>query len=113
MGENPGQGEGNIAPSQQTGFNLVNERTPVKTGKGSIVSQQFIDGEQYKGEVSEAFREAAISAQRKVTDAVTREEIPRQYQGSVKEYFTRSTRGLQGGQPPADQTPPTKTTEKK
>ncbi len=108
MGADPGQGEGNIAPSQVTDFRLQNERTPVKTGKGSIVSQQFVDGEQFKGEVSEAFREAAISAQREVTDAVNREEIPRQYQSSVREYFTRSTRGIPGGAAPADQNPPEK-----
>jgi hypothetical protein len=113
MGENPGQGEGGVAPSQQTAFNLKNERTPVKTGQGSIVSQQFVDGEQFKGEVSKEFREAAMSAQRQVTDAVAREEIPRQYQGSVKEYFTRSTRGLQGGQAPAESSPPANANEKK
>lgn len=113
MGQNPGQGEGGVAPSQETAFNLRNERTPVKTGQGSIVSQQFVDGEQFKGEVSKEFREAAMSAQRQVTDAVAREEIPRQYQGSVKEYFTRSTRGLQGDQTPAGQSPPAESADKK
>jgi len=101
MGPNPGLGEGGVAPLQQTDVRRVAERTPVKTRQGSIVSQQFVDGEQFKGEVSESFRQAAISAQRQATDAVAREEVPRQYQGSVKEYFTRSARGLQGGQAPA------------
>lgn len=101
MGPNPGLGEGGVAPLQQTDIKRVAERTPVKTRQGSIVSQQFVDGEQFKGEVSESFREAAISAQRQATDAVAREEVPRQYQGSVKQYFTRSVRGLQDGQAPA------------
>ncbi|HSW45257.1 MAG TPA: hypothetical protein VLM89_06770 [Phycisphaerae bacterium] len=101
MGQNPGQGEGGVAPEQQTGFRTVAERTPVNTKRGSIISQQFVDGEQFKGEVSEEFREAAISAQREVTDAVAREQIPRQYQSSVKEYFTRSTRGIQPSPAPA------------
>ena len=101
MGPDPGKGEGGVAPLQQTDIRRVAERTPVKTRQGSIVSQQFVDGEQFKGEVSDSFRQAAISAQRQATDAVAREEVPRQYQGSVKEYFTRSGRGLQGGQAPA------------
>jgi len=94
MGLNPGQGQGNVAPEEQTAFGLVQRRTPVKTGRGSIISQRFIDGEQFKGEVSSEFVEAALSAERDVTDAIARERIPRVYHTAVKKYFTRFRESL-------------------
>lgn len=98
MGPKPGQGRGGVAPEQQTAIRRVKKRTDVKTRQGSIISQRFIDGEQYKGEVSQAFVETAISAQRDAADAIARERIPRQYHKPLKEYFTRAGRSL-----PADQ----------
>jgi len=97
MGQNMGQGEGGVAPQQQTDFQLVQRKTPVHTTPGSINSQRFVSGEQYKGEVSQEFVEAAISAQRDATDAVTREQVPRMYHSSVRNYFTRT-----GGDLPAN-----------
>ena len=67
------------------------------TTPGSINSQRFVSGEQYKGEVLQEFVEAAISAQRDATDAVTREQVPRMYHSSVRNYFTRT-----GGDLPAN-----------
>jgi hypothetical protein len=90
MGRNPGQGQGGVAPEQQTAFRAVSKKTPVKTTRGSIISQRFVDGEQYKGEVSDDFVEAAISAERDATEAIARERIPRLYHSSVKKYFTRA-----------------------
>ncbi len=85
-----GRGQGGLAQQQETKTQTVQKRANVKTVDGRIISQQFVDGEQTKGEVSEGFREAAISAQRGVTDAIAREQIPRALQGPIKEYFTRS-----------------------
>lgn len=90
MGLNPGQGQGGVAPSAETAFKAVERRTSVITKQGSIISQKFINGEQIKGDVSTPFKEAVISADRDVTDAIEREQIPRQYQSSVKNYFTRA-----------------------
>ncbi len=85
-----GQGQGGAAPEEETAAKTVQRRTQVNTLPGRIISQQFVDGEQYKGEVSKEFREAAIAAQRDVTDAIAREQIPRSIQGPVSKYFTRT-----------------------
>lgn len=90
MGPSAGQGQGGVAPSAQTAFKAVERRTSVITKEGSIISQKFINGEQIKGEVLTPFKDAMISAERDVTDAIEREQIPRQYQSSVKNYFTRA-----------------------
>ncbi|MBP7937697.1 MAG: hypothetical protein KA354_23905 [Phycisphaerae bacterium] len=103
MGPNPGQGQGGVAPSAQTAFRSVERRSSVITKPGSIISQKFINGEQIKGDVSTPFKEAMISAERDVTDAIEREQIPRQYQSSVKNYFTRARETA----PPAKDEPPT------
>ena len=95
MGQNPGQGQGNVAPEQKTDFRLNRQRTPVITAPGSIIHQKFIDGEQFKGELSSEFKEAMISADREATDAINREQIPRIYHSSVKNYFTRATKEME------------------
>lgn len=86
-----GQGQGGIAAVEETKFNTVQRKAQVNTQAGSIISkQEFEDGEQFKGEVSKEFVEAAISAQREVADDIANEKIPRPYQRSVSEYFKRS-----------------------
>jgi len=91
MGQKPGQGEGNIAPEEETAFNTSIKKAKVYTEPGAIISQKFVDGEQYKGEVSQEFLDATIAAERDITDAIAREKIPRVYQGPVKEYFKRTS----------------------
>ncbi len=89
-----GVGEGNIAPKTETGGRTTAQKAKVNTLPGSIISTQFVNGEQVKGEVSAEFVEAVISAQRDVADAIGREAIPRQYQKSVSKYFSQATEGL-------------------
>ncbi|MHC4444755.1 MAG: hypothetical protein ACYTF1_17605 [Planctomycetota bacterium] len=91
MGLKPGQGEGNIAPEEETAINTKIQKAKVYTNRGRIISQQWVDGEQYKGEVSQEFLDANIAAERDVTDAIAREKIPRVYQTPVKEYFKRTS----------------------
>ncbi len=95
-----GRGQGNIAPKEATNVGLKYERTPVHTGPGRIISQQWVDGEQFKSEPTGEFVEANIAAQRATADAIEREQIPRQYHGPLREYFKHSAEGL-----PVDQTP--------
>jgi len=89
-----GQGEGNIAPEEVTDTGTVRRRTPVKTGRGAIISTRFVNGEQFKGEVSEEMVEATIAAEREVTDAIAREKIPRVYHSSLRKYFDYSRQAL-------------------
>jgi len=88
MGPKPGQGRGGLAPEAKTGIGFKVMRGKVKTGKGAIVGQFLVDGEQQKGDVSTDFVEVVTAAERDATDAVSRDRIPRQYQKSVKEYFS-------------------------
>ena len=85
-----GQGQGGIAPEQKTDTKTVMRRSGVHTLPGRIISQRWVDGEQVKGEVTDDFVEAALSAEREVNDAVARERIPRTYHKAIKGYFTRS-----------------------
>ncbi len=88
MGRNPGQGRGGLAPERKTGIGFKIVRGKVKTGKGAIIGQFLVDGEQQKGDVSSDFVEVVTAAERDATDAVSRDRVPRQYQKAVKEYFT-------------------------
>jgi hypothetical protein len=91
---NLGRGQGGTAPKTETGGKTVAQKAKVNTLPGSIISTQFVTGEQIKGDVSADFVEAVISAQREVSDAMNREQIPRQYHKSVSKYFNHSTDGL-------------------
>lgn len=75
-------------------YQTVTRQSPVQIGPGQMIMQRFVNGEQYKGEVSRDFVEAAISAKRDATDAISREQIPRLYHSSIQKYFTRSQREL-------------------
>ena len=85
-----GRGQGGIAPEEETDVKTVRRRTDVKTKPGSIISQQWVDGEQFKGGVSREFSEAMIAAEREITDAIAREDIPRNYHESIGKYFERN-----------------------
>jgi hypothetical protein len=100
-----GQGQGGVAPEQATGFRTVTEKPKVNTLPGAIDSVRFVNGEQFSGEVSDEFVEAVISAQREVSDAIAREQIPRQYHAGIKAYFdhTRTALPVDGVEGPEDQ----------
>lgn len=83
-----GQGRGGLAPEQQTNVGFKTERAKVHTGKGAIIGQFLVDGEQVKGEVSSDFTEVFSAAERDASDRINRDRVPRQYQKAVKTYFS-------------------------
>jgi len=87
-----GQGRGGIAPEQQTAVGFKSEHAEVHTGKGAIIGQFLVDGEQTKGEVNSVLAEVAPAAQREASDRINRDRVPRQYQQAVKEYFSNVQR---------------------
>ncbi len=89
-----GQGRGGIAPEAPTAVGFKPERAPVHTGPGKIIGQFLVEGEQIKGETSSELAEVVTAEERNATDAIQRDRIPRQYQRSVKEYFTRVQQAL-------------------
>ncbi|MCC7294177.1 MAG: hypothetical protein IT449_19110 [Phycisphaerales bacterium] len=106
MGQQPGQGRGGLAPEQQTNVAFKVERQKVETRQGAIIGQFLIDGEQEKGQASKQLVEIVSAEEREATDSVTRDRIPRQYQKSVKSFFSTVQKALEGKKPaPAEGEP--------
>lgn len=91
-----GRGRGGLASEAQTDVGFKKERAKVHTGKGSIIGQFLIEGEQVKGDVSKEFVEVVTAAEREASDAVSRDRVPRQYQKAVKDYFSNVQRAARG-----------------
>ncbi len=90
-----GQGRGGLAPEDDTsGFGYKIHRQKVHTGKGKIIGQFLVDAEQLKGGVTSELAEVVAAEERDATDAINRDRIPRQYQKSVKEYFSYVQKAL-------------------
>lgn len=92
-----GRGRGGLAPEQKTAIGFKTERGKVHTGKGAIIGQFLIDGEQVKGDVSTSFTEVVTAAERDASDRINRNRIPRQYHKAVKAYFSSVQRSLNEG----------------
>ena len=90
-----GQGRGGLAGEQQTKINFKTERGKVHTGKGAIIGQFLVDGEQLKGDVSGNLVDLVSAAERDASDRISRDRIPRQYQKAVKAYFSSVRRSLE------------------
>ncbi len=101
MGQQPGQGRGGLAPEQATNVAFKVERQKVETRQGAIIGQFLIDGEQEKGQASRQLVEIVSAEEREATDSVTRDRIPRQYQKSVKSFFSTVQKALEGKKPEA------------
>ena len=89
-----GQGRGGLAPEEETAVGFKVSRSKVHTTKGRIIGQSYVDGQQIKGDVSSELAETITAAEREATDLIYRDRIPRQYQKSVKEYFSTVRRDI-------------------
>lgn len=84
----PGRGSGGRAPAEQTAVGFKTERQKIHTGKGAVIGQTLVDGDQFKGEVSSALVEVVSAGEREASDRMNRDRVPRQYQPAIKAYFT-------------------------
>lgn len=99
-GDKPGDEIGNQGPQYGQGYGarIGEEKAAHKTAPskekthqvgGQIVGQMLIDGPQVKGE-AQAEARAAVSAElRDATNAIERDEVPRQYERALRVYFER------------------------
>ena len=94
-----GQGRGGQAKMEQTDVAFKTERGKVHTGKGAIVGQFLVDGEQVKGEAKTNLVEVVSAAEREASDRINRDRIPRQYHKAVKAYFSNIQRSVKGKKP--------------
>ena len=91
-----GQGRGGLAGEEKTDVAFKTERGKVHTGKGAIVGQFLVDGEQVKGEMKSNLVEVVSAAEREASDRINRDRIPRQYHKAVKAYFSNIQRSVKG-----------------
>ncbi|MBI4579848.1 MAG: hypothetical protein HY718_09110 [Planctomycetes bacterium] len=82
-----GIGEGGFAQKQQTAFATTPQRTRVHMAAGAIIDQRFVQGEQYKGEVSDQFVEAVLGTREDLSDATRQKTQPRHIRLRQAEYF--------------------------
>ena len=94
-----GQGRGGRAGEEKTGVAFKTERGKVHTGKGAIVGQFLVDGEQVKGETKSNLVEVVSAAERDASDRINRDRIPRQYHKAVRAYFSNIQRSVKGEKP--------------
>ncbi len=91
-----GQGRGGRAGEEKTDVAFKTERGKVHTGKGAIVGQFLVDGEQVKGEMKSNLVEVVSAAEREASDRINRDRIPRQYHKAVRAYFSNIQRSVKG-----------------
>ena len=94
-----GIGRGGQAKMEQTDVAFKTERGKVHTGKGAIVGQFLVDGEQVKGEAKTNLVEVVSAAEREASDRINRDRIPRQYRKAVRSYFSNIQRSMKGSKP--------------
>jgi hypothetical protein len=114
MGKRAGQGEGGLAPEEATDVDFNKEKQKVASGKGSIIGQVLVEGDQIKGDLNPAWGETAIAAERDATDRINRDRVPRQYQRAVRNYFAtmrEKTDGETSATPAEEKAPPPGTDE--
>ena len=83
----PGIGAGK-RPSNDGGdvaFQKEKVTTPVKDGPA--IASTFVKGGQVKGESQKQFKEIVQAAKDAAADAITENQIPKKYEGAIKEYF--------------------------
>lgn len=95
----PVQGWGD-RDKQRMAHQMKNEKAKSKLSGGKIIGQMLVSGEQVKGEATAEIQEAVTAAVRDATDAVNRDEVPRQYERTLRNYFDRLA-GLAGENPKA------------
>ena len=92
MGQDPAQGRGGRAESEEAQVAFKTERQKVHTGKGAIIGQLVFEGEQIPGEASSELSKTVAAAEREASDAINRDRVPRQYHKAVRNYFSNMNR---------------------
>lgn len=105
MGKRAGQGEGGLAPEEATDVDFKKEKQKVTSGKGAIIGQVLVDGEQVKGDANPQLGEIASAAERDASDRINRDRVPRQYQKAVKGYFSTMREAMGGKETPVVEPP--------
>ena len=74
-------------------------------GEGPMIGTMLVQGEQIKGESRQQFREMAAAAEQQATESINNNQIPRELQKLVKDYFSTMKSGSGGEKPAAPAAP--------
>lgn len=84
-GPGTGYGPRGIDETGQTSTDKTKAKT--KTGEGPVVASWYVKGSQVKGETRREFSEVVQAGRDSASEAIKENEIPRKYQGAVRNYF--------------------------
>ncbi len=100
QGPNYGLGLGERIGKEKTPHQLDPTKARTRYDSGTIIGTMLIDGPQIRGEANAEVLGAAEAEMRDATDAIERQDVPRQYNRVLQEYFERLAgliRERQGG----------------
>jgi len=106
-----GAGRGNYGgarPENAADFSINKEKAKVATGKGPIIGTRLVQGDQVKGDSLAEFGAATDAAEKAAAEAIDNQLVPRELQGSVKNYFGRLSEKSKGGAGSKSPAAPTK-----
>jgi len=85
----PGQGFGAVASDTEGQTGNKTTRAKGKAGEGPIIASWYFKDMQIKGQSRRTFSEVVQAGRATAAEAITDNEIPRKYEGAVKDYFTQ------------------------
>ncbi len=95
QGLNPGGDNAGTVPAraytepQEIQSGTKTTRSTGKSDEGPIIASWYFKDAQVKGEARRSFSEVVQAGQASAAEAISENEIPRRYEGAVKEYFSQ------------------------
>lgn len=89
QGPNYGLGLGSRIGKETTPYKGDPTKAPTRFQGGAVIGEMLVDGPQVRGQAAGEALAAIESEVREAQDAIEREEVPRQYQKVLREYFER------------------------
>jgi hypothetical protein len=87
QGPNEGLGYGSRIGKEKGAHDFRPDKVRSPQHAGEIIGQMLIDGPQTRGEASAEARDTVNSAVRDASDAIERQDVPRQYERVLRLYF--------------------------
>jgi len=104
----PGQGNGAFGPDAEAAdFTLEKKKAKVQTTAGPIIGTRLVNGPQVKGESVAEFSAAVAAGAQETAEAIEGQQIPREMEDAVKQYFGRLDAKVKASQPAKDTAPAT------
>ncbi|HYE62518.1 MAG TPA: hypothetical protein VD997_11040 [Phycisphaerales bacterium] len=96
----PGNSQGGFSPDAEAAdFTLEKKKAKVNTTSGPIIGTRLVNGPQVKGESVAEFSAAVAAGAQETAEAMETQQIPREMQDVVKQYFGRLEAKVKAAQP--------------